>query len=395
MDMQNVAKLNIPEGEARTIHDKDGSLIWGKVSYGVKYKGNTSQQTYTGKNLMKYPYRDTTVTRNGITFTDNGDGTITANGTTTGEALFWITRDTWSYSTSNMVIPAGTYTLSKTGNSGVYLYATIYGKTQGQITTVGASTSDATFTTTEEASLTIRVSVRSAGVSLNNLVLRPQIEAGSTATAYEPYVGGVPAPNPDYPQAVKTVTGDNMVKISDGQNEQSYEVNLGNIELCKIGDYQDYIYKSGGKWYVHKEVGISVGSELGWRKGGGQAFADTTIFYDLTKKAIYRGSIISNYLRFAVDNYGQDVSDSISTTVGGEISIRISNSIATDITAFTDWLDTNGVIIYYPLATPTDTEITNSALIAQLEAVEEWLRRYGYNATVSGNLSIIIDRTAL
>lgn len=33
------------------------------------------------KNLLPYPYYETTITRNGVTFTDNRDGTITANGT--------------------------------------------------------------------------------------------------------------------------------------------------------------------------------------------------------------------------------------------------------------------------------------------------------------------------
>lgn len=40
------------------------------------------------KNLLPYPYTDTTKTVNGITFTDNGDGTITANGTATDTATF-------------------------------------------------------------------------------------------------------------------------------------------------------------------------------------------------------------------------------------------------------------------------------------------------------------------
>lgn len=35
----------------------------------------------TGKNLIPYPYQQSTTTLNGITFTDNGDGTITADGT--------------------------------------------------------------------------------------------------------------------------------------------------------------------------------------------------------------------------------------------------------------------------------------------------------------------------
>ena len=43
---------------------------------------------YSKKNLIPYPYNETTKTSNGITWTDNGDGTITANGTSTAESYF-------------------------------------------------------------------------------------------------------------------------------------------------------------------------------------------------------------------------------------------------------------------------------------------------------------------
>lgn len=43
---------------------------------------------YGNKNLLYYPYEDTTKTQNGMTFTDNGDGSITINGTSTGFAAF-------------------------------------------------------------------------------------------------------------------------------------------------------------------------------------------------------------------------------------------------------------------------------------------------------------------
>lgn len=39
-------------------------------------------------NLIPYPYYDTTKTSNGITWTDNGDGTVTANGTPTATSYF-------------------------------------------------------------------------------------------------------------------------------------------------------------------------------------------------------------------------------------------------------------------------------------------------------------------
>lgn len=41
------------------------------------------------KNLIPYPYYNTTKTENGITFTDNGDGTVTANGTASADANFY------------------------------------------------------------------------------------------------------------------------------------------------------------------------------------------------------------------------------------------------------------------------------------------------------------------
>lgn len=43
---------------------------------------------YSKKNLIPYPYDEKTHTENGITYTDNGDGTITANGTSTEQSYF-------------------------------------------------------------------------------------------------------------------------------------------------------------------------------------------------------------------------------------------------------------------------------------------------------------------
>lgn len=46
-----------------------------------------AQNILGAKNLLPYPYKETTLTRNGITFTDNGDGSITVNGTATSDAM--------------------------------------------------------------------------------------------------------------------------------------------------------------------------------------------------------------------------------------------------------------------------------------------------------------------
>ena len=67
-------------------------------------------------------------------------------------------------------------------------------------------------------------------------------------------------PTPDTPIEIQNVTGLQNVVISnsDSSSSNTYEVNLGNIELNKIGDYQDRIYKDNGKWYVEKQIGKDI-----------------------------------------------------------------------------------------------------------------------------------------
>ena len=43
LDLQNVKEITIPEGDVKTIHDDNGSLLWGKISYTTKYSGDIVQ----------------------------------------------------------------------------------------------------------------------------------------------------------------------------------------------------------------------------------------------------------------------------------------------------------------------------------------------------------------
>lgn len=180
-----------------------------------------------GKNLVPYPYSDTTKTINGITFTDNGDGTITVNGTATSLVDFVLC--------DNFLVKKGMHisgfpeivdSNSTTGEVQVYLSSQYYLTTSKNYTKTIA---------VEDfpSAAAIKLRIRS-GYTADNLTIKPQIEFGTIATEYEPYVE---------PQIVKanadgTVTGltsihPNMTLISDTKNV--------NIECNYYKDIDTYI----------------------------------------------------------------------------------------------------------------------------------------------------------
>ena len=185
------------------------------TAYEPPITGRELTVNMSGKTLLKYPYVNTTKTINGITFTDNGDGTVTANGTATAMisfALIW----------KNLHIPKGTYAISgcpKEGNvnTGFFIvcgtdtirFATDTGN--GGTFTISDDTNDFTFS--------IRIS---NGVTVDNLVFRTKLELGDTATPYEPYNGSTttitPESNPyTVPNDIRQQEGYNVISVSEGE----------------------------------------------------------------------------------------------------------------------------------------------------------------------------------
>lgn len=389
MNMQNVSNLVIPEGEVRTIHDKNSNLLWGKVNYNIKYDGDIFQQTYTGKNLMNVSSisdTSTTIKNNngGFTFTKvsnslryTPDIPVNIPANTQAILSYKIKSSTASMVYGQWIASDNTNYWSPSISDGT---TSINAYFQKDIVKVRFY-----FQTSQEDNISME---------LEELMVRL---ASVTDDSYEPFVGGTASPNPQFPQPIQVVTGTQTVSITDGTNTQNFTVDLGSIELCKIGTYQDYIYKSGDDWYIHKATNKVVldGSE-NWT-------SVSTFFYttDITDYATSNNTPKSNFFTGQINT----------ASAGGVVDNRIAfnNLSGLSVPRFyikyvdkfptssdlTTWLSNNRPAVYYAIATPVNTQITDSTLISQLNAVHEWLIRYGYNATVSGNLPIIIDRTAL
>ena len=144
------------------------------------------------KNLIPYPYKNTTLTTNGITFTDNGDGSITINGTATANAFFEIHQSV--YTLPDGINSGNNYTLSCEGKTdGVMLNCNYYpiGATSTANYKNGGwlvSANPSAVKTIPDDWQGIYLYVYVAKDKTVNATIYPQIELGTVATPYTPYI---------------------------------------------------------------------------------------------------------------------------------------------------------------------------------------------------------------
>lgn len=167
------------------------------------------------------------------------------------------------------------------------------------------------------------------------------------------------------------------------------------IELCKIGDYQDYFYKSGSKWYLHKEVGKVVldGSESDFSTVGssGSYYRISLLNVNNIKNFGSQRTtniFINNFSKSTVDNYNSVFQ------YEDDIYFYLPEGMSTK-QAFVDLLSSTNSVLYYVLNNTTDTEITDTTLISQLEAIYNAPLYEQTNITQENNdLPMVLDITA-
>ena len=206
----------------------------------IVYKGNTYQYSTSGKNLIGTNYitgitiNDTTT--NDITIRGNWASTIVSNAnllnilepstTYTISYKYKVLERPSSFGTNNSVYILGLYD----GGSGL----TFFGETQKN--TIALNTWDTiTRTFTTPASLTNYRMIAYDFKDTNNTttgaieVSELQIEKGSSATSFEKFTNGA-SPNPDYPQEIQVVSGDNSIVVC-GKNLLNPVTESGTINI--------------------------------------------------------------------------------------------------------------------------------------------------------------------
>lgn len=193
-----------------------------------------------GKNLIPYPYVFTSKTINGIAFTVNSDGTITVNGTATATVTVQLNNPIYGF-TGKTVTLSGCPVTGGANKYGMFYYDTY--------TSQHDFGNGITFSPRGYVALYIHIY---SGQTVNNIVFKPQLELGSTATPYEPYQGQTYTPTADG-------------KVSNIQSiypiTNIFTDNAGALITVKGGAYKQILPSSGknGITTVWQEV---VGSNI-------------------------------------------------------------------------------------------------------------------------------------
>lgn len=340
-------KLFLGDTEIATTTASTGTLITLEATPNPDYPqdikvvtGDVDIKT-CGKNLWSVTNSYTNISAT-VTFTYNANGTITANGTASGGANSCSVANAL---TNNLYVTlqAGTYTIS--GGISENMFLQIYNENGEKLASDDFGTGR-TITLAEETKVIIRAYI-SAGTVTNNDVFYIQIETGNEKTSYEPYQG-------------KNVT-----------------LPLGSLELAKIGNYADVLFKNSkgsayyksnlteNAWYKLKNINklVLTGNESGWSKSPNTTEYDRFIIGNIGNSKTSLHSKCSHFK--TVGEY---------TGVGqwrnnAETQLVFNFTLygTTTLEQWKAWLNDNNITLFQPANTPTYTQITDTALLSKLE----------------------------
>ena len=222
-----ILKNQIPEGQAEgeNITLNDSAEMEFKE---LKVSGNSWQETRSGKNL--YLADRKTFTEQGVTITNNGDGTYTVNGTTIVSNDYWLkafesicfdslipiceleegenVSITLEVISGNVEFVTAVNNFSLAGKlSGTNKQNITYQSINNIMTAKKVSWQ---FTAKENTVLTNAQFYIGKGNIFTDFKFRIQVELGTVATDYEPY-GAMPSP--EFPSEIKNVTGSANITI--------------------------------------------------------------------------------------------------------------------------------------------------------------------------------------
>lgn len=289
------------------------------------------------KNLIPYPYLDTTKTVNGITFTDNGDGTITTNGTAVDTANFIIANE-FAFKENERYMLTG---CPSGGDSNTYRqYINTYGGDTGK---------GRKFTPTSESGLSKQILIQVfSGTTLSNATFKPMLRlASDTDNKWQPYAKTNKQLTDDVALLESGKTDTDMVAAAFNSGT-SYTA--GNYCIYE-GKFYKFKDNHTGAWAAADVDEIKIAGELSALKSGltnVDTVTVTTNHQSITISTVYAKKLgkillVSGYFYVAS---GQDIpKDTLLFTVGqSTLSDVFTSLVSSDGDATRLKMATNGEV---------------------------------------------------
>lgn len=286
-----------------------------------------------GKNLAK-PNNTSTTTYAGITWTFDGEKWH-ANGTATGTV--YVGGNTLSTLTD--VLPAGTYTASFVGDAN----AVRIGRTNGgtgdtYVVSSTAGVNHVTFTVPEGNTERYHISANlTTGTVAKDLVIGLQLEKGSVATRWTPYINrAIPIPLPQRGWVASLPDGTADVLTLDAAGGYEWDVATNEVVLDGDETWSVVANSSMSAYTGEKWAYMAAPSDAAAVKSAGQAGYATH----------YRNGRVTS-----IANVVDGTIELFNSVVSSTQRICVFDSTITDVTAWNAWLQSNPVTVLYPLAT--------------------------------------------
>ena len=332
-------------------------------------KGNVAVKV-TGKNLIPYPYRESTKTINGVTFTVNKDGTLAVSGKSTGSVNFWFTE--YSFKLKKGV----TYTLSLGNDFTITGDPYFWIATSSTVVHAGINMSNlrtATFTPNEDVENAAIYIIASTVGSVFSGTIRPQLEIGAKETAYEPYKGQV--------LTISTPNGLPGIPVASGGNYTDAD---GQQWVCDEIDLRKGVYIKRTNQYTLD--GLAINED--WRVSLVQPVNGATRF-DISMpapRADIQMCLCDKYQGISYSDVKAETCWCNSETTLKNINFRICTAQAATVDELKAIIQESPVNILYALAEPMESSLSAEELAAYAA-----LHTYKEHTTISNDALAYMD----
>lgn len=340
----------------------------------VPYEHTDISATVTGKNLINPNLPVNSKTQNGITITNNGDGTYTAIGTSTSSLAISLTQPNTIKLNKNT-----SYTNSIEILEGNFLGAIVVAvlDSEDKITynyiNVSSSSLSNTKTPTEDLTIkTYEYYIDKANITVN-FKFRVQLEEGTQATDYEQYKSN---------SLTIDLQGNELCSLPNGTKD---EVNITNGEALLTKRIGKVVLDGSENWTNYTNLGNN-----------------SRCYYTKPNTFSLDSQLLSNY--FVKSNLYETDETGITINPYGTslMAVKIPNSALTtqDLTGFKTWLSTHNVEVLYEVAEPetinlgtvemlsTYDGVSNIANSADTEMVVKYYKKFEFDKILRSGYNI-------